>query len=458
MKLLNKYFFISLIMAILNGLNNTNSLYKYIVFLQIGIIFLMAIKNIKKAFILHIIFLLTSTAFFADLRLINEKVIINYSKLKFIGNISYSYLPLLFFVAYSFGFGREKRIKNLKNKELNFFLIGLTFFNLYPIVLGGIGLILNPEYNLSSFLSKSIYSMNVVFYSFAMISILEKEDYDFLQGIIINLLTAGVFSAMILKILGYSGYYGGINKLSTLDIIEFASILILNDHIIYLLVGIIYLINFKFIASGKGILILLVTLYRLLNKFSFFRKYKIILIPCFLFFFINLSEIFKFQKNEIIYYKFQQFLGSFKFYDLNLVPHSPKVRIIEMINIAYQYLKFPLLTLFGFGFGGYFKDWSGKFSYINLKEGDFSLSEINRGIFYGGHDTFSNVFLFNGIFGIIFILYWILQFWKKKSKYGLNLIPIFWLGLIYYFNIHIAIFGLISIYTIFIEKINMNKN
>lgn len=48
MKLLNKYFFISLIMAILNGLNNTNSLYKYIVFLQIGIIFLMAIKNIKK--------------------------------------------------------------------------------------------------------------------------------------------------------------------------------------------------------------------------------------------------------------------------------------------------------------------------------------------------------------------------------------------------------------------------
>lgn len=72
-------------------------------------------------------------------------------------------------------------------------MIGLTFFNLYPIVLGGIGLILNPEYNLSSFLSKSIYSMNVVFYSFAMISILEKEDYDFLQGIIINLLTAGVF-------------------------------------------------------------------------------------------------------------------------------------------------------------------------------------------------------------------------------------------------------------------------
>lgn len=70
----------------------------------------------------------------------------------------------------------------------------------------------------------------------------------------------------------------------------------------------------------------------------------------------------------------------------------------------------------------------------------------------------SNVFLFNGIFGIMFVLYWILQFWKKKSRHGINLIPIFWLGLIYYFNIHIAIFGLISIYTIFIEKINVDKN
>lgn len=454
MKLLNKYFFISLFMAILNGLNNTNNQYKYIIFLQIGIVFLLAIKNIKKAFIIHIIFLLTSTAFFADLRLISEKVIINYSKLKFIGNISYSYFPLFFFIIYSFCFGRKNRIKNLKNKELRNFVIGLIFFNLYPIIVGGIGLIFNPEYNLGSFLSKSIYSINVVFYSFVIISILEKEDYDFLQEIIVNLLVAGVLSAVILKGFGY----GGINKLSTLDIIEFASILILSDYAIYFIVGIIYLINFKFIASGKGIIILFISLYRLFDKFSFFKKYKITLIPFFLVFFINLDNIFKFQKNEIIYYKFQQFLGIFKFYDLNLVPHSPKVRILEMINIGYQYLKFPLLILVGNGFGGYFKDWSGKFNYMNLKEGDFSLNEINKGIFYGGHDTLSNVFLFNGIFGIMFVLYWILQFWKKKSRHGINLIPIFWLGLIYYFNIHIAIFGLISIYTIFIEKINVDKN
>lgn len=452
----DKYFVFILFIAILNGINQTNTLYKYFIFLQIISILFYSFKNIKKAFLLHIIFMITSNNFLSTL---DSGVIINYSKLKFIGSFSYSYLVLFFFCFTAIIIGKNNRKVNLKNKYIKKFYFGINFFCLYPIILGVLGLIFNKNYNFSSFFSYSVYSLNLIIYFFIIISLYNRKDYQLLNNTLLMLIFVSCILPLILKILNQQGNYGGIKVWIFLDIASFSVILFFIKGFFSRFFLLIYILSFKFIASGKNILFFIIVIYKLITlKFS--RKkiliLYVILILIFIIFLLNKNNILLIiskNKNNLFYYKIREVFSIVEFWNLKEMLPSPKIRIIEGINIILNYLEKPLFSIFGFGFGGYYQDISGLFKEVNLEMGAFSKEIIDSGIFPNAHVQLLNIFLFNGFFGLFFIYKYCVLFWKNIKKYPLATISFFWLFYMFYFNVHVMIFCLLATYLFFIKYV-----
>lgn len=457
----NKYFVFILFIAILNGINQANILYKYFVYLQIISVLFYSFKDIKKAFFLHIIFMITSNNFL--LTSDDYGVIINYSKLKFIDNFSYSYLVLFFFFFIALIIGKNNRKINFKNKYIKKFYFSINFFCLYPIILGILGLTFNKYYNFSSFFYYSVYCLNLMIYFFIIISLYNRKDYQFLNNTLLTLIFVSCIHPFILKILNQHGEYGGIKIWMSLDIISFSVILFFVKGFFSKFFLLIYILSFKFMASGKSIFFFIIAIYKL-TTLNFSGKKKlilnIILILVFIIFLINKNSILSIiasNKNNLFYYKIREMFSMIEFWNLKEMYSSPKIRVIEGIDIILNYLEKPLFSIFGFGFGGYYQDISGLFKEVDLEMGAFSKEIINSGIFPNAHVQLLNIFLFNGFFGLIFIYKYCVLFWKNIKKYPLAIISFLWLFFIFYFNVQVMIFSLLSTYLFFIEYNEKNK-
>lgn len=137
-----------------------------------------------------------------------------------------------------------------------------------------------------------------------------------------------------------------------------------------------YGLGFIGLGSQVMIMVLIILAYFGLRK-------KKIFIPI-LFIFILIFNIDK-TGNEYIDYKIQNITGVFS--NLNqdsiyMIPHSPQVRVIELINIA----SYPWYNvLFGHGIGGYFSDTYFEFNKY-LGKFDYSEYEIETRKFYIPHN------------------------------------------------------------------------
>lgn len=449
-----EYFIGIFFIAILNGINQANNNFKYFVFFQMILVLCLSLKNIKKSFLLHIIFMLISNNFILTL---DSVPIVNYSKLKVIGNLSYSYFILLFFFFIALCTGKNNRIKNLKNKELKHFYFLINFFCLYPLIFSFLGFTFNEYYNMSRFIICFIYVINLLIYFFIIISLYSKEDYKLLYNILLILIFVSCIYPFTLKTLNEQGSYGGIKIWLYLDIVLFANILFFIKGFFSKFFLLIYIFSFKFIASGRNILFLIITFYKVLIKL--FKKNNlyiiyILLLLTFFIFFINKEKVLLFiakDKNSLFYYKIRQIFSLLEFWNLEKMPNSPKIRVIEAINIILTYLKKPWYLIFGFGFGGYYQDFSNLFQEVSLKNGAFSDEIIKSGFFPNAHIQLLNIFLFNGLLGLIIIGKYCIFFWKNIERYPLALVSFFWFFYMFYFNQHIMIFCLLATYLFFIK-------
>jgi len=158
-----------------------------------------------------------------------------------------------------------------------------------------------------------------------------------------------------------------------------------------------YGLGFAGLGSQVIIMVLIVLAY-------FGLRRKIFFIPI-LFIFILIYNIDR-TGNELIDYKIQNITELFS--NLNqdsiyMIPHSPQVRVIELINLA----SYPWYNvLFGHGIGGHFSDTYFEFNrYIGKY--DFSEQEIETRNFYNPHNLGYN-FLKLGILWqmvLLFLLY-----------------------------------------------------
>lgn len=141
----------------------------------------------------------------------------------------------------------------------------------------------------------------------------------------------------------------------------------------------------------------------------------------------------------------------------NMIPASPKWRIVEFINIIKEFIQKPHMMLFGKGYMGTVRDYTG---YLSQFSGDLSGAEAGEwatGLFYSMHETINRIFLENGIIGLI-IVGWILYIMIKNYDVSPYIfIGGFWFVFFWGYSIQIAALGIPALFVGFAEIADKNK-
>ena len=191
-------------------------------------------------------------------------------------------------------------------------------------------------------------------------------------------------------------------------------------------------INFRLGTFGSMIIMYFAILFGilLLLKFIYLKNKSIILAIIFLVvavfaLFSNVFKETKFgKKSEALTFKMKnitELLSNFSFHDrkkIDLIPLSPYVRILEIINITHS--SSPYTLLFGHGWGGYYNDYYYPFENKSigkiLSDADFPLEQRKSHVYTGTHN-FGHPYLKYGImYFFVIALYVLLRLRNIKDK------------------------------------------
>lgn len=149
------------------------------------------------------------------------------------------------------------------------------------------------------------------------------------------------------------------------------------------------------------------------------------------------------QEDDAFSYKLKNITELIKYIDFSdenkifLIPLSPRVRLLEIINTIKTGNMFT--NTFGRGFGGHFRDdfiqFENHAKYYFLSDSDFSLEERKSHNFFTAHNWGYPLLKFGILFFIILFLFTLNQmkkFKKKKDSFGLYLFFIVYLSAISY--------------------------
>lgn len=213
---------------------------------------------------------------------------------------------------------------------------------------------------------------------------------------------------------------------------------------------IVYGMSFIDLGSQVMLLLLIIVLY------AFFKKLKIIAVITFFIMLLLVGNLnLNIQNDSALAYKINNIIGLVEHLDkedVYLIPQSPQVRIIELINL-YSYPWYNII--FGHGIGGYFTDDYLSFN-KRLGKFDYSETEIETRHFYNPHNLAYNMLKF-GIFWELFMLYLFLNIVRlPKSNYKIFLsVGILILALNFGYGIKNSI--LLSIILIMLKNEKYNK-
>jgi hypothetical protein len=447
-----RVFSITLLMLLNFFLSESSILGTLFVIIQFLLVLVLLLKrNNDYAFFLHIIFVVSSLNFTiledAGGTLLSTY---SYSKLRVFGKIPVSFL-------FTFYFGISSPWKRGSNSLLNLFLRHYSILVFVAIIFGIYGLF-KHDYSLNYFIDSLYYSLVIIFISMKLRNSLNFNFYFFIKRNVFLVLMASPISSTILFLLGQSAFYGGIDIIPVNSIFMFTPLLFFIKVRSNFFLQVIACISLIFVAAygigGKGVIFLFLLLLVWLIRYFIVSRRKIIpflfisLFSIFFVFILNKGFLIEGRNEYLFAHKANQFISMFNFHKLSLealdeVSDSPKVRIAEVLIILNNYTNNPMASLFGMGFGGFFRDNLGLFALMDLSQGSFDDEQINSGRFYRGHDTIPVIMLLHGFVGIIFLLYWIVKilFSSIKSFSFIGVLP--WLLLTYGFDINIAIFGLL---------------
>jgi hypothetical protein len=362
-----------------------------------------------------------------------------------------------------------KLIKKYSSK-LYYFINAFLFITYSAIFMGLFQLLVNDNNILSmpgvfkSFLGIIYYNglfPILVIISFIYLLITEKNNInyltDYLTAILIGLVISMIFSALTKTY----GFYGGMNTLLVSQVIHFIPFMLLlsfykksklfNLTFIAGILGAILTLFYN--IKGKMIIIYLLLPFAIIvifykkKKLNYLLFLLIFLLITFLLFGNGFVEYFN-ENSNLFRSKLKQAISLIKFWDSEWVtnmPNSPKVRIMEFINIKNEYTIKPWYSLFGKGFMGSFKDHNYFFSSLQSKLGAFSIKQWEIGAFYRVHSSINIFFLYYGLSGLLFYFYMVKNIFLNFYRSPWLLIGGYWFLVLYGFSITITPFGMIAL-------------
>lgn len=154
-----------------------------------------------------------------------------------------------------------------------------------------------------------------------------------------------------------------------------------------------------------------------------------------------------------------RFMNVFSDNWFEMIPPSPKWRLIELIDITKEYLHKPYYFILGKGILGTIPDYTGYFSRYMWNTANASIGEWSSGIFYSMHETINKLYLNCGLMGIIQILFVTKSVIKYFRISPYVLIGGIWYLLYYGYSFTIAVFGSAALIVGFYEvKKYLEKN
>jgi hypothetical protein len=360
-----------------------------------------------------------------------------------------------------------KKIKQKYNKVYHFSLM-IFLLNVTGIFFGLIQIIINDNniQSMNGFLSSFLGVIyNVAAIPFLVIIAIfyilswEEEKLKELDNYLLGVLIGVVVSMIVSYITGNYGRYGGVDTLLVNNLVIYTPFMLIipfytnysknKNILVFGIVGMILSIFFN--SSGK-LLILYIILPFLLSVLIIYRRNIIIVILSILFIPMAVVGALKsvdYLKNISILFnsKLGETLSILKFWEPNWIlsmPLSPRTRIVEFINILYEYLNKPIYLLFGKGYMGTFTDHTG-ILHADYVQGAFSIHQWSNGAFYAPHETLNVLLLYHGLLGVFVYLLVIKFVFKNFTKSPWVLIGGFWFLIFYGFSVTLSVFGLIAL-------------
>lgn len=426
---------------------------------------LLLLKKTEKAFIYHLIFSITCFAIpFSQIENPGQTEfgLFNYSKLKLIGPLGFYHLFLFGFIFFKIKYKINFRGDNLL-KLLYKFLLYITVFGVF---FGFIGVIFF-EYYLVHFISYSVYAITTLAHLVLILKFNSKDFLDKIFKIVIGVLIAAPIATLITFLLGYSSSYGSrdisiINEAGYFSVILIFCIFKFKKFWLPLFSVLNY---FYFLGDGgmggKGIVITLIVcllffMKSLMKKKANFKiRYvfiRYIIYPLVIVSILNYLASYTKDYN-LFAYKFDSVLSLVYIFDgtsfFHLIPESPRIRIISLVNILYEQIQNPINLFLGSGFGSFFYDNFNFFGNMEMTNA-FRDIEISTRKYGRPHDTIAAVPLANGLLGLYFIFKLTFKYLRRGLKYNFlafGAIP--WLGLAFYYNPQFALVGLLMVFTSF---------
>lgn len=374
--------------------------------------------------------------------------LLNYSRLKLLGPIAVSQCLLLIILLY--GVLKSPKMRVVKQQKPIIYLI--LYFFITGTVLSSFGLAFN-DYSTVKMLTYFVY-ISVLLLTAIMVSLVDNTEY--IKRLVYSLLVTAPIAAVVVYFLGFSAEYGNSKIPGMTEVAYFSPILIYKVFIdkktsFIELVSIIcslYLVTTG-APGGKGIIVIafivLLTVFSKVSMKTFIYICLLSIVTIVASTFLTYEQIHNY--NGLLLYKLEsvymlvKFIFDFDMRLINLLPMSPRVRVIELYLIVQQQSDNIIYFIFGQGYGGWYKDLYGYFSGIDLKSA-FSPAEIQQNKFHSSHDFFTTLPFFHGALGVIFMGYVFLYYLKKVKDHYFYL-SIFPFLMSIYFNNQFGAFAIV---------------
>jgi hypothetical protein len=475
----SNYFIVAILVSIVNiaFYDNKHISITLIIFESFFLLYLLIQKKHMEFISFYLIFLSLSLEFVAFLSENDSYHFYSFKNFTIFGfNLGLIFIVLLLvhmLITYNFKFKYNK----VANKNLFKFFLIIVFLPIISIFTGLINIMINdnniqniPNY-LLEFLGQgypSFYIIFVVLTFLLAIRGVDRGNIYKLENALIAVLIASSISLMVAYFFGIYGRYSAVKILVASNVSWFIPFLLIvpiyyknmflkiSSSIIGI-IGTILLISYN--ANGKVIifsiivLVLYVHLYSHRNVAKTFLAIFIIIPSIILGAMYLYSNIF--LSNILFQSKLNQVLGLLNIFDENWLqnmPSSPKFRVMEFLNILFEYLNKPYMLIMGKGFLGSVQDHLNGFG--NYVKGTFSISEFNNNSFYSVHETLNELFLRNGILGIFVLVWAFKEFFRHLYKNVWVVIGFVWFITLYGYSLTIGIFGVLSI-TLGLLKIDL---
>ncbi|WP_264404133.1 hypothetical protein [Vibrio owensii] len=399
-------------------------------------------RDYEKILFFHFLFVFTTLAVpYSQLTSPgdSEGGLYNYSRLKLIGPLALSQLMMILVLMY--GILKRGRITFLAEQKplvylLSFFFIVGTIFSLYGFAF--------DDYSFQKMLTYFVY-ISVLILTIVLVCM--SKSYNELIRLSYVLLVVAPIASVFVYLIGFSTVYGSSSIPGMIEVAYFSPILIYKQirYKNWNFLEIVSIICCFILAAtgatgGKGIIIIAFTIMvSFLSQVSLKTLFIIMTIPILMFGmsqFVSYDDIHSF--NGLLLYKLEsvwlllKFVFNFDMSIINIMPMSPRVRVIEFYLIMQKNSQDIVSFLFGQGYGGWYEDIYGYFSGMDLSSA-FSESELNSGRYHSAHDFFAVLPLLHGFSGMLFMGLLVVYYLKRiKCKY--TYLAVFPFLLSIYFN------------------------